>query len=249
MWSRADKRPATRGASHHRSRFTSPISVRTLFLLLVLANAAFYAYAYVARERETARKAGPELQINADKIRIVRPTVPAACLEWGGIAEPDIARAEAALAALGLPAGAMRRVDVDATGYWVHIPPLKTKADLDKKLGEVKALGVTDFSAIQDPTLGVNAISLGIFSTEEAAQNRLAALKGKGVRSAVMEPRAGIIKQAVFFVREPRTEIVAKLTEARQSFSGSQIKAGPCPAPWKQNPGSGMAYPVEQFGG
>ena len=200
-------------------------------MLLVLANAAFFAYANVASERETARKAGPELQINADKIRIVKPTVPAACLEWSVIAEPDIARAEAVLASLELPAGSTRRVNVDATGYWVHIPPLKTKADLDKKLGDVKALGVTDFSAIQDPTLGVNAISLGIFSTEEAAQNRLAALKGKGVRSAVMEPRAGIIKQALFSVREPGTEIVAKLTEVRQSFSGSQIKAAPCPAP------------------
>ena len=223
--------------------------MRTLFLILVLANVVFYAYAYVARERDTARKAGPELQINAEKIRIVKPTVPAVCLEWGSIAESDMARAEALLASLELPAGSMRRVNVDTTGYWVHIPPLKTKADLDKKLGEVKVLGVTDFSAIQDPTLGVNAISLGIFSSEEAAQNRLVALKGKGVRSAVMEPRAGIIKQAVFFVREPRTEVVAKLTEAQQSFFGSQIKAGPCPAPWKQDPGSRMAYPIEQSGG
>jgi hypothetical protein len=113
----------------------------------------------------------------------------------------------------------------------VHIPPLKGKAELDKKLSEVKAFGVTDFSAVQDPNLGRNAISLGIFSTEDAARSRLAILKEKGVHSAVMEPRAGIIKQARFFVREPGTEIVAKLAELQQGFPGSQIKAGPCPAP------------------
>jgi hypothetical protein len=124
----------------------------------------------------------------------------------------------------------MQRVAVDATGYWVHIPPLKSKAEMDKKLGELTTFGIADFSPVQDPNLGRYAISLGIFSTEDAAQGRLATLKEKGVRSAVMEPRAGIVKQARFFVREPGADVVGKLAEIQQGFPGSLIKAGRCPA-------------------
>jgi len=209
--------------------------MRALFLLLVLANVAFYAYAFVARDRGAARS-GTELQINADRMRIIKPaegkTRPevSACLEWGVMAGADVARADAALASLELPAGSMQRVAVDATGYWVHIPPLKSKAEMDKKLGELTAFGIADFSPVQDPNLGRYAISLGIFSTEDAAQGRLATLKEKGVRSAVMEPREGIVKQARFFVREPGADVVAKLAEIQQGFPGSLIKAGRCPA-------------------
>ena len=207
--------------------------MRILFLLLVMANAAFYAYSYVAREGSAVQTAGPELQINAEKVKIMKEVKnePSACLEWGVMAGPDVARADAALARLELPAGSMRQVTVDAAGFWVHIPPLKSKVELDKKMGELKAFGITDFSAIQDPNLGSNAISLGIFSSEDAAQSRLAMLKGKGVRSAVVEPRTGIIKQTRFYVREPGTDVVAKLAELQQGFPGSQIKAGPCPTP------------------
>jgi hypothetical protein len=218
--------------------------MRILFLLLLLANAVFYTYAFVARGRGAAETAGPELQINAEKIRIVKHAEsaagsgakavaaadrPAACLEWGVMAGADVARADAALAQLELRAGSVRRVLADATGFWVHIPSLKNKADVDKKMSEVKAFGIADVSAVQDPGLGRNAISLGVFSTEEAAQSRLAMLKAKGVRSAVMERREGIIKQAWFFVREPGEAVVARLAELQREFPGSQIKAGPCP--------------------
>jgi hypothetical protein len=99
--------------------------MRALFFLLLLANAVFYVYAFVARERNATELAVPELQINADKIRILRrgesgaasvaPAAaasagPAACLEWGVMAGPDIARADAALARLDLGAYVFRRV-------------------------------------------------------------------------------------------------------------------------------------------
>ena len=121
--------------------------MRTLFLLLVLANAAFYAYAYVARERDAVRRSGPELQINADKIRIVRrpeaAAAPAACLEWGVLTGDDVARASAALAQLALPQASVQRTMTEAPGYWVYMPPLKADAAVEKKLQELRALGVT----------------------------------------------------------------------------------------------------------
>jgi hypothetical protein len=219
--------------------------MRTLCLLLLLANVVFYAYAFIARERGTAETPGPELQLNADRISIVKrtdrgatapprgllpPNSPAACLEWGVIAGPDVARADAALARLELRADGLVRLATDAVGYWVHIPSLKTKAELDRKMSEVRSFGILDVSAVQEAGPGGNSISLGIFSTEEAAQARLAALKAKGVRSAVMERRESIIKQTRFFVREPGEVVVARLTELQREFPGSALKAGPCPA-------------------
>jgi hypothetical protein len=212
--------------------------VRTLFLLLVLANAAFYAYAYVARERDLARRAGPELQINADKIRIVRrpdaapaAPAPAACLEWGVLTGSDVARASDALAQLALPESRIQRTVTDGPGYWVYMPPLKTQPAIDKKLQELRALGVTDARVLQEPAQWHTAISFGTFRTEQAAANFLEELKAKGVRTAVMGQREDLLEQAVYYLREPGPDIVARMAELKQAFPGSQIKAGPCPAP------------------
>ena len=212
--------------------------MRTLFLLLVLANAGFYAYAYVARERDTARRAGPELQINADKIRIVRrpdaasaARAPAACLEWGVLTGSDVARASDALAQLALPEGRIQRMVTDAPGYWVYMPPLKAQPAIDKKLAELRALGVSDARVVQEPAQWRTAISLGTFRTEQAALNFLEELRAKGVRTAIMGQRGDLLKQAVYYLREPASEIVAKVAELKQVFPGTEIKAGQCPAP------------------
>jgi len=222
--------------------------MRLLFLLLVLANIVFYAYAFVAKPQGSADSQIPLLQINPEKIRIVKATGtvssgkpkpaeqakapspgPAACLEWGLFAGPDVARAAAAIARLELPQTLVQRVVADVGGYWVYIPPLRSKAEVDKKIGELKALGVTDFFAVQDQTPWRNAISLGIFKSEEAAKSFLAGLREKGVRSAILERRENFLKQMAYFVREPGEAMVARLAELQREFPGSEIKAVACP--------------------
>jgi hypothetical protein len=238
--------------------------MRLLFLVLVLANAVFYAYAFVARPQDGAAGRIALLQINPEKIRIVRATgsapsqksrpaapaktvappaspvpaktagpaaspVPAACLEWGLLAGPDVARADAAIARLDLPQVLVQRVVADVGGYWVYIPPLKNKAEVDKKIRELKGLGVTDFFAVQDQTPWRNAISLGIFKSEDAAKNFLAGIRGKGVRTAIVERRENFLKQIVYLVRDPGDPMVAKLAELQREFPGTEIKAVACP--------------------
>lgn len=221
--------------------------MRLLFLLLALANVVFYAYAFVARQG-SADSQIPLLQINPEKIRIVKatgtassgkpkpaeqakapPPGPAVCLEWGLFAGPDVARAAAAIARLELPQTLVQRVVADVGGYWVYIPPLRSKAEVDKKIGELKALGVTDFFAAQDQTPWRNAISLGIFKSEAAAKSFLAGLREKGVRSAILERRENFLKQMAYFVREPGEAMVARLAELQREFPGSEIKAVACP--------------------
>jgi hypothetical protein len=229
--------------------------MRALFLLLVLANLIFFAYVQVTRESADSGGRISELQIAPEKIKQLKKpdatpgkskgkgkaiaattsntaaAAPAACVEWGGFAGPAVAKAEAALAKLELPASQIDRAVIDAGGYWVYMPPLKTKAEIDRKVGELKALGITEFFVVQDAGPWKNAISLGIFRTEDAAQGYLAKLKERGVRSAIAARRENFLKQVAFYVREPSPATVAKLTDLQKDFFGTEMKAGPCPPP------------------
>lgn len=221
--------------------------MRLLFLLLMLANVGFYAYAFVARDQRGADRQLSRLQVNPDKIRVVtdapagaagapKPTAPAAtassaCLEWGVFAGSDVARADAAVSELGLPEAQVMRTVVDAGGYWVYIPPLKTRRDVDKQVAQLKSLGVGEFFIVQDATQWRNAISLGIFKSDDAAKARLAELQGKGVHGAVAGRRENLLKQIAYYVREPNDATVARLTALQQEFPGTQIKALACLPP------------------
>lgn len=224
--------------------------MRLLFLLLLLVNVAFYAYTHVARQQVATESQTAQLQINPDQVRLLKSAdgargaapqktapasdgavaAPAACLEWGQFAGPDVARADAAIATLGLAPDRLQRSVVGAGGYWVYVPPLKTKAEVNRKIEELKTFGVTDLFVVQDPAPLRNAISLGIFKTEEGAQKFLEGLRGKGVRSAVAARRDNFLRQVAYFVREPTEAVVASLAELRREFPGTEIRAVACPA-------------------
>jgi hypothetical protein len=225
--------------------------VRLLFLALILANLAFFAYAQFAGE-SAMRAQVTQLEVGPERIKVIKASgksapdrakpapaakgpaertaaVPAACVEWGVFAGPGVARADTALARLELPQDRVERTVTDAGGFWVYVPPLKTKSETDRKIGELKALGVNDFFVVQESAQWRNAISLGIFRTDEAAQGFLAKLKERGVRSAVAERRENFLKQTVFLVREPDEATVARLAALQQEFPASELKAMSCP--------------------
>jgi hypothetical protein len=225
--------------------------MRLLFLALVLANLAFFAYGQFARE-SAARDAVSQLEVSAEKIKVLRTSgrsapdrvappagsapaktataAPTACIEWGVFAGPAAARADAAIARLELPQDRVERTVPGAGGYWVYVPPLKTRPETDRKVGELKALGITDFFIVQETGQWRNAIALGSFRTEEGAQEYLARLKERGVRSAVAERRDNFLKQTAFLVREPDEALVARLATLQQEFPGSELRATQCPA-------------------
>jgi cell division septation protein DedD len=151
------------------------------------------------------------------------------CIEWGALAGPDVPRADAAIARLELPDALVQRTVTDAGGYWVYVPPVKTKAQLDRTIGQMSALGITEFFVVEDATPWRNAISLGIFKSEEAARTFLDALRAKGLQSAVTGRRENFLKQIAYFVREPTEATVAKLAELQRDFPGTGMKAVACP--------------------
>lgn len=219
--------------------------MRTLLLLLLLANLGFFAYHHLTGANDEAAAQIALLQISPERIGTVAAgtvspapgnageTVPAACVEWGVFGGAEVARADAAIAALALPADALQRRVADVDGYWVHMPPLKTRPEVDRKIGELKALGVEEFFVVQDAGPWRNAVSLGLFKNEEAAKAELERLRQRGVRSAVVVRREKLLKQVTFYLREPDAPTVARLTELQRDFPATEIRAASCPAPAK----------------
>ena len=215
--------------------------MKLFFLILLIANAAAYGYIRFDESRVGADSQIALLQIGPDKIKLLksgvraseskgaatRPSPALVCLEWGGFSAEEAARAAAALAALALGDKVSQRETSDS--YWVYIPPLKTKAEADKKAADVKSFGISDFYVIQDNDQWKFAISLGMFKSEEAATNYLAQLRQKGVRSAVVGPRGA--KAGIFVIRDPGDAAASKIAELKADFPASTLKAAACAEP------------------
>jgi hypothetical protein len=77
----------------------------------------------------------------------------------------------------------------ESSSYWVHIPPQQNKAGAEKKVSELKQLGVEDSFIISDEGPNKWAVSLGLFKSKETADNFLQKLGKQGVRSARIEVR------------------------------------------------------------
>ena len=218
--------------------------MRALFLLFVLANLAFFAWDRYLRAPVSAEVHNRQVEITPEKIRLVKEVAPpgkanarvagaAACMEWGAFAGAAVARADAAMEELGLPASQFKRVMVEASGYWVYIPPLKSRNEAEKSARALKELGVTEYSIVQEKTEWRNAISLGIFRSDEAAQSFLKSLQRRGVIDAVAEKRENFLRQVVFYVREPSEATVAKLAAIRAQMRSEERRVGKeCRSRW-----------------
>lgn len=222
--------------------------MKLLVALLVVANLAMAAY-LVMRERAV----DPDTQIvrqqlNADQIRTMTPrppapvapspppvaaapapAPPAVCLEWSGLGATDVASAQAALDAMSL-GDRLRKVDASSSaGYWVHMPPARTRAAMDKKAAELQERGVTNFATVLEAGRWRFAISLGWFRNEEGAKKYLATLRDKGVRSAQIIEREQKISQSTFFVRDPTDAQAKQLNELKSSYPASELRPVECP--------------------
>jgi len=212
--------------------------MRLLFFILLLANGVFFAYAWFgpgAQANGDARIIGQ--QLNPQKIRLLAPDqvsaltrkseppkVARTCLEWGAFAGADATRAEQALEPLALGAKLAPRRQEDVAGFWVYVPPLASRQSATQKAGEFKRLGVDDYFIVPDDPKWRNAISLGIFKTEDAAKARLAALRAKGVKSAIVGARESQAGKTYFQVREADAALAAKLNALKLGFPGSEVR-------------------------
>lgn len=224
--------------------------MRLLFLLLLAANLGFFAWARFLAPPDPAVDRQPlGQQLEPHKLRIVserelataaakpkpaappesKPPAPApepakiACLEWGSFNPAEATRAAQRLEALALGARLALYRGEESANWWVHMPPQGSRAAALRKAAELKQLGVDDYFILQDPGPARWALSLGVFSTEEAAQAYLQALREKKVRTAIITRRETRVPKVWFQVREVDAPLNAKLQAMAQDFEGATL--------------------------
>ncbi|WP_076593177.1 SPOR domain-containing protein [Herminiimonas arsenitoxidans] len=141
-----------------------------------------------------------------------------ACTEIGNFDATEAKNFETKLTALALGDRLARRPIQENARYMVYIPPLANKEAADKKAGELKRMGVDDFFVIQDHSALQWGVSLGIFKSEEAARNHLAALNQKGVRSARVGTHSVAANKFAFQLRRIDAATKSGVDKIREGF-------------------------------
>ncbi|RYF43035.1 MAG: SPOR domain-containing protein [Comamonadaceae bacterium] len=191
--------------------------LRLLVLLLVLANAGYWAWsqgllaAYGVAPAVQAEPQRLAAQIRPEAIRLLTPAeskklegnpVPVAaanaaeCLQAGPFSEPQAATLLAALEA-ALPAGSWQFENSLEPARWiVYMGKYTTDEALAKKRGELRQLGVA-FRPVTNPALAPG-LALASFPAQADAEKELARIATKGVRTArVMQERAEVRGQTL----------------------------------------------------
>ncbi len=203
--------------------------MRTLVFLLVLANLLFFAWTqgyFVSTSSPDALR--EQQQLLADQVRIVpdgespakagtvektekppEKKAPDSCLLWEGLPVTDADRLEGLLEEKFSAFRASRSSAAGNGTYWVYIPPLANKQDADRKAAELKRFGAPEFFIVQDAGPNRLAISLGIFSSEVAANEHLEALRAKGIKSARVGERSSKAALASVEIHGPEAEAEA----------------------------------------
>lgn len=150
------------------------------------------------------------------------------CAEWGEFSGGDLVRAQQALALLKLGDDLSQRIVEKKHGYWVYVPPMKKRVEVEKKIAQLKERGVKDYFVVQEEGKWLNAISLGVFKTKEAAQKYLAVLRAKEVRTAKVGERTSKLKFTVFVMKELDSGVADKLSALQKEFPDSELKVSAC---------------------
>jgi hypothetical protein len=229
--------------------------LKFFFWILLLGNAGLIAYqqgyfdAFLPSGHEPARMAN---QLNADKVKIIPapepkraaappPPPPAAepapaptpapkpvvlaCAEVGNFNPEDAKRFKAELAAASLTERLSQRTIQEISSHMVYIPPLADMEAVNKKVGELRQLGVNDYFVIQDNSPLRWAISLGVFKQEEAARAHLAGLNQKGVRSARIGQRTANTNLVAFQLGRLNADEKGALQKIKVGFPKQEIRS------------------------
>ena len=205
--------------------------LRTAFFLLVLGNLLLFAWGQGYLGTTTAGGEAERLsaQIAPEKLRIAgkgappektSEPIPEACRALAGL-EP-----EAAGKLVELLAGRDGQLKVEQRAldepksWWLHIPPLPNSAQADKKAAELSRLGIKDFYVVREGGPNQYAISLGLYKSEESANNCLNALLKKSVKSARIQVRVAAGDKSVVEIRGTPQQLVKALADLPPAFSG-----------------------------
>ena len=220
--------------------------MRALFLALVLANLAFFAWSRYGAPGDAADAAPLARQIEPGRLKVIAPadlppptapnppkkpapaaapaSAPIACMEWGSFTLADAPGAEKALGPLALGERLAQRRTEETAGWWVYMPSQGNRQAAIRKAAELKQLGIDEYFIVQEEGAHRWALSLGVFRTEEAARARLATLRDRGVRTARIGARETVVPKVWLQVKAVDTALQARLKEIAGQVEGSELR-------------------------
>ncbi|MBV1774478.1 SPOR domain-containing protein [Burkholderiaceae bacterium DAT-1] len=150
------------------------------------------------------------------------------CVVWRGIDPEQLSIVKRKLASVPgkldfdvhLPEGPSR--------FWVYIPPRASLADAQRKAQEITERGMEDNFVVNDGGKWQNAISLGVFSSREAAERRLADLKQHNVQSAIIRAKDDSLRTATLTFKAMDVGQADEIAKLNKSARGSVIASQRC---------------------
>lgn len=203
--------------------------------MALLINVAAFAY-FTYREQGAIQNKPVLPALNAERIQVLKADATGGsqpdafgdkltCWRWSGFKPEALIRARAALDPLSLGEVVTQAANEE---YWVYIAPLKNKRDGEKKLVELKALAIEDGVLVEERGKWQFAISLAVFSSEDAAIIRLNQLKEKGVKSAKILKRE--VAEGTLLIQRANEKIVNTLNKLRADFPETTFSPTECKA-------------------
>jgi len=226
--------------------------MRSFVFLLILANLMFFAWTQgvlgVSSNSEAFRT---QQQLLAKQVTVVARDVPPpetsnteaavktvenkpvdTCIVLSDWPSATADQLQARLADKFSAFKVSRTQAASSTGYWVFIPPLANKKDVDSKVADLRKFGVTEFFVVQESGANNRAISLGVFSGKDAATAFLEKLRTKGVKSAKVAERPAKEPLVTLEIRGPegqadgvRRAAVEVLPEAKPGVCKTQTES------------------------
>ncbi len=212
--------------------------------ILLLINLGVGVYFFMAQSQSDSQAVAYS-PVNADKIilkssRIATEQAPVKtsgseapassepiCVEWRGFGEGDLERGRQAIKALAAQRVlSVEELPVDRM-YWVIFPPLPSEAAGQVKLKEMIALKIKEAFIIQDG-IWKNGLSLGLFSTEDAARRYIHELENKGVSGLRLETKPKEGTAYYYMVKSEDAATLRDLDDVRQTLPATTLTRVAC---------------------
>jgi hypothetical protein len=150
------------------------------------------------------------------------PSTSLSCLEFPPLETDKAQSVEASMKQIGITVE-LKPIE-NSANFLVYLAPSESAKEAQRKLAELKRLGVTDAFLMQDGPLKFG-ISLGLFRAEEGAKALTQQLSAKGIRSAKIST-GNALRNGKVTVRASGSE--AQLGRVRQAASEANLPLKPC---------------------
>jgi len=164
-------------------------------------------------------EAKPESPVAAGAVTVT-------CRRFPSLARDRASRIADVARARTVPVETVQKSLEEPISYWVYVPPQSSRQELDSRIEELKAAGVTDYFIEQKAGANHLAVSLGLFKTERMALDLRDKLRAKGISGARVAARENPTGRVSLELRGASAEIDAVLAEAGPALDG--LEAQPC---------------------